>query len=148
MISPSSPVTPATTGRRYRVFMDAGLLSPFNRKRGLFFLLVPLPALALCLALGQGVLGLALMALGFWPFPFRASVERDGISVAWLHVSERIRWDEILAVELAEDRRRTVIGKRALALFVERRDKPPVTLRGRATALSDLAAAISLHSRL
>jgi len=93
--------------------------------------------------LGQGVLGLALMTLAFWPFPFRCSVERVGVRASWLFVNGRVRWEEMLAVELAQERRRGVIGSRAQVLFIERRDKPRVTLRGRADVLSRLAARIA-----
>lgn len=144
----SSPFAtePADDGRSFPVFMDAGLLSPFNLKRGLFFVLFPLAALAVCVTLGQGVLALALMAIGFWPFPFRCRTDRGGLRVSWLVVDEYVRWDEILAAQLVEDRRWGIVARSAPALFIERRNKRRVILRGRTATLSRLAAEISLHT--
>jgi hypothetical protein len=140
---PSLSTPAATEPQNYPVFMDAGLLSPFNLKRGLFFLLVPLPALGICLHFGHALLGFALMALGVWPFRFRCRVEPEGVTVSWLFIKEHMSWDEIVAVEVGADQRRGVIGKRAQALFLERRDKPRVTLRASADVLSRLAARIA-----
>jgi hypothetical protein len=131
----------------YPVFMDAGLLSPFNLKRGAYFLLVPLPVLAICMHLGHGVLGLALMAVAFWPLPFRCHVEPAGIRVSWLVVQERVPWSDIVGIEHEEDRRRGVVGRRSQVLCIERRDKPRITLRGRAAVLSRLAAELTQRAR-
>jgi hypothetical protein len=120
--------------------MDAGLLSSFNLKRGLFYLAVPLPILAVCMFLGQGLLGLALATIAFWPFRFRCRVEPRGIRVSWLVASEHVPWKDVVAVKLEEDQRRWVIGRRPRILVIERRDKPRVTLRGRPHVLSLLAA--------
>lgn len=147
-MSPAPTLSPSveTSARRYRVAVSAGLLSRFTLKRAAFYLLVPLPALALCLHFGQGVLGLALLVVGFWPFPSRCSVEHDGLRVAWLFVEEWARWDEIAAIELGEDRRRGVVGTRGLVLAVERRDKAPLVLRGRAEVLERLAGDLTEHA--
>lgn len=131
-------MTPAP--RSYPVFMDAGLLSAFNLKRALFYLTVPLPLLAVCMFLGQGLLGLALAPVAFWPFPFRCRVEHEGIRVSWLVASEHVPWSDIVAIKRGVDQRRWLIGQRPLVLVIERRDKPRVTLRGRPNVLSLLAA--------
>jgi hypothetical protein len=117
--------------------MDPALSSPFARKRALFFL-VPISVLAVCLYVGHGVLGFVLMCVGFWPFPFRCRVDEDGVRVSWLLVSERLSWDEIRAVELGEDRRWGVIGKRGSVLTIERWSGARVVLRGRAEVLSEI----------
>ena len=126
--------------RSYPVFMDAGLLSAFNLKRGLFYLAVPLPILAVCMFLGQGLLGLALATVAFWPFRFRCRVEPQGIRVSWLVASEHVPWKDIVAVKLEADRRRWIVGKRPRILVIERRGKPRVALRGDPNILSSLAA--------
>ena len=131
------------SSQSYPVFMDAGLLSAFNLKRGLFYLAVPLPILGICMFLGQGLLGLALAPVAFWPFPFRCRVGPLGLRVSWLMASEHVPWKDILAVKLEEDQRRWVIGRRPRILVIERRDKPRVTLRGRPNVLSSLAAEIA-----
>jgi len=138
MQAPSVSATPAPRG--YPIFMDAGLFSAFNLKRGLYYLLVPLPVLAISACLGQGLPGLALAVIAFWPFHFRCYAERQGLRITWLIVNERVRWEEIIAIKLEADRRRWVIGRRALVLVVERRSRPRMVLRGRPEVLSRLAA--------
>ena len=127
----------------YPVFMDIALSSSFSLKRALFFLLVPLPALAVCLYFRHGLLGFTLLVLGSWPLPFRCRVERDGVRVSWLVVNERIAWNEIRALELAEDRRWGAIGKRGRVLTIERVAGSRITLRGQAEVLSDVASEIA-----
>jgi hypothetical protein len=128
------------------VFVDAGLLSPFNLKRAAYFLLVPLPLLGLCVHFGQGVLGLALLVAGAWPFRPRCRVEAAGLRISWLVVRERVAWDEIVEVELGEDGRPGIVGKRPHLLTIKRRGKPPLVLRGRADVLERLTAELARRS--
>jgi hypothetical protein len=144
-MSPAPSVsTPAESDSpSYAVHLDAGLLSPFNLKRGAYFLLVPLPLLALCVHFGQGVFGLALLAVASWPFRPRCRLEVAGIRIAWLFVEERVPWNEILDVALGEDARRGIVGKRPLVLTIERRGRPRLALRGRAATLVHLNAELA-----
>ena len=146
MTPSSSTVGSRETRRSYPLFMDVALSSSFTRKRGLFLLLVPLPLLSVCLYFRQAALGFFLMALGFWPFPFRCHVEQGGIRISWLVVHERVAWDEIRAIAFGEDRRRGVIGKRDAVLTIERMAGSRMVLRGRAEVLSELANEIAPHT--
>jgi hypothetical protein len=127
--------------------MAPTLSSSLVWKRALLFLLVPLPLLAVCMHFRQGVLGLLLLPLGFWPFPFRCHLEAGGIRVSWFVMSERLNWDAISRVELAEDRRPGVIGKRGSVLALERQDGSRMSLRGRAEVLAELMTQIEMHVR-
>ncbi len=138
--SPSVSEPAAADSQSYPVHVDAGLLSPFSLKRAGYFLLVPLPLLGLCMHLGQGVLGLALMVVSSWPFRPRCQVEPGGIRISWLFLKEVVPWEEIAEVELADDRRRGVIGRRTPVLTIERRGKPRITLRARDHVLARLTA--------
>jgi len=126
----------------YPVFMDFTLSSTLVRKRALYFLLVPLPALALFIHFGHGVLGLLVFACTCWPFPFRCRVEDEGFGVSWFVFKERLNWQDMRTVALAEDRRRGVIGKRGSVLTIERRSGSRLSLRGDTAVLSDLASQI------
>ncbi len=125
------------------VFVQAGLLSAFNLKRAAYFLMVPMSALGICAYLGHGVLGLALMTVTSWPFPPRCHVERGGLRFSWLLVNERVPWSEIVAVELRDDQRRSVVGKRPRLLVIERSTKSRITLSGRAEVLERLAGELT-----
>jgi len=141
-VSPHVSAPEGDGPRSYAVFMDARLASAFDLKRAAFFLLVPLPLLALCMHFGHGVLGLVLLPFAFWPFPYRCHVERDGLRIAWLFVNENVPWEEILSIELGEDPRRGIVGRRRQVLSLQRRSKPRLTLRGRDEVLRRLAAEV------
>jgi hypothetical protein len=148
MSTPSSAVGPNEKPRSYPLFMDAAPWSSFTLKRGLFLLVVPLPLLAVCLHFQRPLLGLFLMVLGFWPFPFRCRVERDGVRISWLVVHERVAWVDIRAVELGEDSRRGVIGRRGTVLTIERVDGSRMVLRGRTEVLRSVASEIAKGASL
>jgi hypothetical protein len=128
--------------RSYPVFIDPTLASPFARKRALYFLAILLPVLALCAHFGQGLLGFLALGPAFWALPLRCCVEATGVRVSWLFVSEHVSWDELRAVELGEHGR-CGAGKRGSVLTLERRDSPPMILRGREAVLSELAGEIA-----
>lgn len=123
--------------------MDPAFSSPFFRKRALYLFLVAAPVLAVCQHFGHGVLGLPLMALAFWPFPFRCRVDDSGISISWLVTSEPWNWDDIRALKLEEDQRWGVVGRRGNVLAIERRSGARAILRGKPEVLSDLASEIA-----
>jgi len=131
--------------RSYPVLMEPALSSSLAWKRALCFLAIPLPLLALGLHFRQGVLGLLLMPLGFWPFPFRCRLEADGVCVSWFIVSERLPWEEVMSVELREDRRWGVIGRRGSFLSIERKGGSRMILRGKVPALTYLASEIGMR---
>jgi hypothetical protein len=87
--------------KSYPLFVDPALSNPLTRKRGLFFLLVPLPLMGICLHMGQGILGLFVMAIGFWPFPFRCRLEEHCVRISWFLVSEHIALLSELASRMA-----------------------------------------------
>jgi hypothetical protein len=131
--------------KSYPLFVDAALSNPLTRKRGLFFLLVPLPLMGICLHMGQGILGLFVMAIGFWPFPFRCRLEEHCVRISWFLVSEHIAWSDIRNVELGKDLRRGVVGKRGWVLAIERRNGSWTRLRGRPEVLSELASRMAVR---
>ncbi len=128
--------------RSFPVFTDFALSSVLVRKRALYFLLVPLPVLALFIHFRHGVLGLLVFPWTCWPFHFRCSVEKQGIGLRWFVFKERLGWRDIRTVELAEDRGRRVIGERRNLLTIERRSGSRLILRGNSQVLSDLASEI------
>jgi hypothetical protein len=123
--------------------MDFALSSALVRKRALYFLLVPLLVLALFIRFHHAVFGLLVFPCTCWPFPFRCRVEDKGVRVRWFVFEERLNWQDICTVELGEDRRRGVIGKRGSVLTIERRSGSRATLRGDGAVLSELARQIS-----
>jgi hypothetical protein len=127
--------------------MDTILSSPFSLKRALYLLVVPPAILGVSLYLGQGVLGLALMAVACWPFPFRLQTSSEGLEVSWLLFKEKIHWEEICSADLAMDDRKLVVGRRKPVLVLERHGNRSVTLRGPARVLSQIALEISPHLR-
>lgn len=129
----------------HAVWMGTALTSPFALKRVAYLLIVPATILAVSMHLGQGVLGLALMVVAFWPFPFRLRAGPEGLRVSWLFVSERIAWREIRSATLVTDGRRFVIGKRGQVLVLERHGNHSVTLRGAAPLLARIAREASIH---
>lgn len=136
---------PSRTGARvqsYPVFMDFTLSSALLRKRALYFLLVPLPLLALFIHFRHGVLGLFVFPWTCWPFPFRCRAEDKGLEVSWFLFEERLKWQDIRTVALGEDRRRGTIGKKGSVLTIERRSGARLRLRGDTAVLSELASQI------
>jgi hypothetical protein len=139
------PSRTSTSGKVHRIWMDVILLSPFAVRRALYLLLVPPAILGVSMYLGQGVLGLVLMAVACWPLRFHLQVSPEGLLVSWLMLQEKIRWEEIRSAKLAIDGRKFVIGRRKPVLVLERHGNRSVTLRGEAHVLSQIAAEISPH---
>jgi hypothetical protein len=125
------------------VWSSEGPFGELARKRLAFVGLVPLPLAAICFALGQGVLGVVLFALGLWPLPFRCTVGTQGIRIRWLAVSQLIPWADVAAVKMELDGRRWVLGARARVLAIRRHTRPTVTLRARSDVLAALMREIS-----
>jgi hypothetical protein len=125
--------------------MDPIFLSPFAVRRALYLLLVPPAILGVSMYLGQGVLGLVLMAVACWPRRFQLKVSSDGLQVSWLMLEEKIRWEEVRSAQLAIDERKFVVGSRKPVLMLERHGNHSVTLRGEAHVLSQIAREISPH---
>jgi hypothetical protein len=131
----------------YSVWMDARLDSPFAVKRLLLMLLAPLPVAGALFFLGQGVLGLAVLAVGLWPLPFHCRANAGGLTISWLLVREQIPWADIDFSTLVEDARPGVVGKRKRVLLIERKPMPPVILRGRPHVLSAISKEIERFAR-
>jgi hypothetical protein len=125
--------------------MEAALPSPFAVKRAIYLLVVPLTIFGFSVHLGQAVLGMVLMAVACWPFPFRLQTSSEGVQVWWLFLTEEIGWKEIRSVQLGMDDRKFVVGSRKPVLVLERFGNPSVTLRGKARVLSEIAGEISSH---
>jgi hypothetical protein len=140
-----SPFPEPEPKKTYPVWMEAILLSPLALKRTLYLLSVPLAILGVSMHLGHGVLGLALMVVAAWPFPFRLRTSSEGVHISWLLLKERILWKDIRSVELATDNRKLVVGKRKPVLVVERHSARPVTLRASTHVLSQIDREISRH---
>jgi len=138
----SSALRTSARAQSYKVSLDFTLSSALVRKRALYFLLLPLPALALFIHFGHAVLGLLVFPCTCWPFPLRCRVEDEGVVLRWFVFKERLNWQDIRSVELGEDSRRGVIGKRGGVLTIQRQRGPRMSLRGDTAALSELAKQI------
>lgn len=143
----ADPSPSSEPGNVHRVWMDSILLSPFAVTRAFYLLLVPPAILGVSAYLGQGVLGLVLMAVACWPFPFRLQISGEGLQVSWLMITERIRWEDIRSTHLVIDDRNFVVGRRKPVLVLERHRNRSVTLRGEAHALARIAGEISPRLR-
>lgn len=127
----------------YPVYVYTGWFSAFNLKRAAYFLLVPFSALAIAIHQRQAVYGLMTFVLTSWPLRPRCRVEPWGLRIVWLILQDRVRWADIVAVDVAEDARRFVIGKRAPVLTIERRGGPRIILRGRSDIIARLATELA-----
>jgi hypothetical protein len=145
----SAPVAcPSPTsepGKTHPVWMDMIPLSRFALNRVLYLLVVPPAILGVSMHFGQGVLGLVLMAVAFWPFAFRLRTSPEGLQISWLLFRERTRWDEIRSARLALDDRKLVVGRRKQVLVLERYGRRALTLRASSRVLSEIAREIAPH---
>ncbi|HKY35339.1 MAG TPA: hypothetical protein VJN18_05330 [Polyangiaceae bacterium] len=114
---------------------------PFVRKRLVAMLLIALLPGGVCLAFGQGLLALLVMAIGTWPFPFRLSVEETGITCRWLFVKQTIAYSEVTFVRLIQDPRRWALF-RGSVLALGRRGARDLLVFAREPALRKIELAV------
>jgi hypothetical protein len=102
-------------------------------------LLACVPAAA-CFAIGWGVPGLVLFAVGAWPWPVQVSVGRDGVRLRWLFLRESWPAESIMGLRVQTDPRRWAWPRRKV-LIIERRNHRASFVFGPEEMLSRLAAA-------
>jgi hypothetical protein len=72
---------------------------------------------AVCLAFGQGLLALLVIAVGSWPLPYRLSVTSAGLTCRWLFVQQTTSFSEMTFVRVIQDPRRWALFRgRVLAI--------------------------------
>jgi hypothetical protein len=101
----------------YAVWVGFGWTAPFLWKRFATMLALGVAPAAACVAMGYGVPGLLVMALGLWPFPWRLTISPRGLTCRWLFVRELIPFTQIATARLIKDPRRfTMFRRHVLAL--------------------------------
>lgn len=143
-----SPESIPTKRRGLPGHINMGFSLRFATQRLLFIYIISLGPLAICLASGQGLLGLLLLAVALWPHRFTFSAEARGLRVSWLFLREWLLWSDIDHAELLPDPRKFVIGARKPVLRLSRRDGRLVTISAHATILERLAHDITHHSAM
>lgn len=87
---------------------------------------------------GQGLLGLAVMALVSFPWRYRLSLDPAGLACRWSIVRETIPYSDIVEARIVPDPRRGVIFGRPV-LELPRRGGPPRLVFGNAAKLTAFA---------
>ncbi len=124
-------------------WINPGFSRSFAVKRLFVLAFVALPLMGACIAAGQGLLALVVMAVGLWPFPFRFTLDERGLCVSWFLLREWIPWAEMVHAELGGDARRWIVGKGRPVLRIFRRSAAPAVLRGQPVTLERIAADIT-----
>jgi len=114
---------------------------PFVWKRFASMLLISLLPAAACLALGQGVLALLVMAVGTWPFPLRLSVTESGVTCSWLFVRQTLAFSDLTSVRVMQDPRRWPLFRRTV-LALGRRHGAHLLVFAKEQTLTELKHAI------
>jgi hypothetical protein len=114
--------------------ISGGWFEPFALKRTALGLALGVAPMALCLALGQGLMSLIALAVGCWPWPVRIGLDRHGLTLRWLLVEEAVAWSQLGVARLAPDPRRWAIGSREV-LVIQRRDAAPLLVFGNPATL-------------
>jgi hypothetical protein len=89
-----------------------GWNEPFLWRRFATMLGLSLVPTTVCLALGQGVLGLLAMAIGLWPWPLRLRVGSSGLEFRWLFLRQVLPLARITSVRVTLDPRRSGLLRR------------------------------------